>query len=69
MQLAAPQGKGDRMRTPDKGMAVASLAAAAAAWAETGPDPAIFDAGRENRAGLAFSPDGATAWWVEWDGI
>ncbi len=33
------------------------------------PAPSPFDAGLENRAGLTFSPDGATAYWVEWDGV
>jgi DNA-binding beta-propeller fold protein YncE len=28
----------------------------------------MFDAGSDNQAGLTFSPDGATAYWVEWDG-
>jgi len=27
-----------------------------------------FDAGSENHLGLTFSPDGNTAYWVEWDG-
>ena len=31
-------------------------------------EPALFDAGSENRSGLTFSPDGKTAWWAEWDG-
>ena len=29
---------------------------------------ATFDAGFENHSNLTFSPDGAHAWWVEWDG-
>jgi hypothetical protein len=28
----------------------------------------MFDAGLDNQAGLTFTPDGATAYWVEWDG-
>ena len=32
------------------------------------PDPSIFDAGSENRFGLTFTPDGGTAYWVEWNG-
>ena len=31
-------------------------------------EPPPFDAGFENRLGLTFSPDGQTAYWVEWDG-
>lgn len=31
-------------------------------------DPSVFDAGSENQLGLTFSPDGQTAFWVEWDG-
>jgi hypothetical protein len=31
-------------------------------------DPSIFDAGGDNRLGLTFTPDGARAFWVEWDG-
>lgn len=31
-------------------------------------DIGAFDAGRQNRSGLTFSPDGKTAFWVEWDG-
>ena len=42
-------------------IAVCSAAAAA-------PDPDQFNAGLQNRSGLAFSPDGRTAWWAEWDG-
>lgn len=30
--------------------------------------PAAFPAAAENRSGLTFSPDGATAFWVEWSG-
>ena len=28
----------------------------------------MFDAGMENQAGLTFSPDGNTAYWVAWNG-
>jgi DNA-binding beta-propeller fold protein YncE len=31
-------------------------------------DPSIFDAGSDNRLGLTFTPDGETAYWVEWNG-
>ncbi len=31
-------------------------------------DPSTFDAGSENQLGLTFSPDGNTAYWVEWNG-
>jgi len=31
-------------------------------------DLSTFDAGSENHLGLTFSPDGKTAYWVEWDG-
>jgi DNA-binding beta-propeller fold protein YncE len=31
-------------------------------------DPSIFDAGKENRLGLTFTPDGKRAFWTEWDG-
>jgi hypothetical protein len=31
-------------------------------------EPSSFDAGSENHLGLTFSPDGMTAYWVEWDG-
>lgn len=31
-------------------------------------DPSTFDAGSENHLGLTLSPDGRTAYWVEWDG-
>ena len=31
-------------------------------------EPSIFDAGAENHLGLTFSPDGNTAYWVEWNG-
>ena len=31
-------------------------------------DLAAFDAGFENRLGLAFAPNGDTAYWVEWNG-
>ncbi|MGI9224866.1 MAG: hypothetical protein ACR2QX_10345 [Woeseiaceae bacterium] len=33
-----------------------------------GADPSIFDAGSDNRLGLTFTPDGQTAYWVEWNG-
>ncbi len=45
--------------------ALLGLYAAAAAGSD---DPAGFDAGRDNQAGLTFSPDGKTAFWAEWDG-
>lgn len=32
------------------------------------PDPAKFDAGSDNQLGLTFTPDGETAYWVEWNG-
>lgn len=32
------------------------------------PEPTTFDGGSENRLGLTFSPDGKTAFWVEWNG-
>jgi len=32
------------------------------------PDPSAFDGGFENQLGLTFSPDGKTAFWVEWNG-
>lgn len=32
------------------------------------PDPTTFDGGSGNRLGLTFSPDGKTAFWVEWEG-
>jgi hypothetical protein len=31
-------------------------------------DPALFDAGFDNKLGLTFAPDGNTAFWVEWNG-
>lgn len=31
-------------------------------------EPSPFDAGFENHLGLTFSPDGRTAYWVEWNG-
>ena len=31
-------------------------------------EPVVFDTGMENQAGLTFSPDGATAYWVAWNG-
>ncbi len=31
-------------------------------------EPATFDAGLENKLGLTYSPDGRTAFWVEWNG-
>ncbi len=31
-------------------------------------DPLTFDAGLDNQLGLTFSPDGKTAFWVEWNG-
>ena len=42
----------------------------AAASAHTVADSprGMFDAGSDNQAGLAFSPDGATAYWAEWNG-
>ncbi|MDJ0653098.1 MAG: hypothetical protein QNJ40_03015 [Xanthomonadales bacterium] len=39
---------------------------AGTAWAQ--PDPQAFDTGRDNHAGLTFSPDGQSAYWVAWDG-
>jgi Tol biopolymer transport system component len=44
------------------------LAACALAACGGAPDPAVFDAGLENQAGLTFSPDGSAAYWVAWDG-
>lgn len=41
------------------------LVFAAVAGAES---PSTFDAGSENHLGLTFSPDGKTAYWVEWNG-
>jgi len=41
------------------------LSFAALAGAE---DLSTFDAGSENHLGLTFSPDGKTAFWVEWNG-
>ena len=41
-------------------LVLASLAVAA--------EPSSFDAGSENHLGLTFSPDGMTAYWVEWNG-
>jgi DNA-binding beta-propeller fold protein YncE len=32
-------------------------------------DPAVFDSGLENQAGLVFSPDGKTAYWTAWNGV
>lgn len=42
----------------------------AAASADTVADSQhrMFDAGLDNQAGLTFTPDGAAAYWVEWDG-
>ena len=34
----------------------------------TAPDPARFDAGLDNQAGLTFSPDGEAAYWYAWNG-
>jgi len=31
-------------------------------------EPLTFDAGSDNQLGLTFSPDGKTAFWVEWNG-
>ena len=45
---------------------VAGLLALATAHAQ---DPAVFDSGFENQAGLVFSPDGRTAYWSAWDGV
>ena len=42
------------------------LVACCMAWAQ--PDPQDFNTGRENHAGLVFTPDGQTAFWVAWDG-
>jgi hypothetical protein len=42
------------------------LAAASSAWAA--PAPGWFDSGRDNQAGLVFSPDGTSAYWVAWNG-
>ena len=44
------------------------FAACFLAACDSAPDPAVFDAGLENQAGLTFSPDGNTAYWVAWDG-
>lgn len=52
-------------------LALAILGATGCAGPRTvgaAPDPSLFDAGFENRSGLTFSPDGASAYWVEWDG-
>lgn len=32
-------------------------------------DPAVFDSGLENQAGLVSSPDGKTAYWTAWSGV
>lgn len=32
------------------------------------PKTTRLDTGRENQAGLTFSPDGRSAWWTAWDG-
>lgn len=47
---------------------LALIALNLASNAPSAPEPAVFDAGTENQAGLTFSPDGRTAWWSAWDG-
>ena len=47
------------------GVLPAILVLASLAVAE---EPSSFDAGSENHLGLTYSPDGKTAYWVEWNG-
>jgi hypothetical protein len=49
-------------------LAVAAVAALASTVAPA-LEPADFDTGMENQAGLVFSPDGKTAYWVAWNGV
>ena len=38
-------------------------------WASANAlDPAVFDAGKENQAGLVFTPDGNRVYWAAWNG-
>lgn len=47
------------------GFVAIAITAAVVAIAD---ESASFDAGSENHLGLTFSPDGKTAFWVEWNG-
>ena len=55
------------MLTNTKSLTLLLIACCLAAC-KSAPDPAVFDAGMENQAGLTFSPDGNTAYWVAWNG-
>lgn len=48
--------------------ALAVIALAALPAFADAPEPSTFDAGSDNQLGLTFSPDGKTAFWVEWNG-
>jgi hypothetical protein len=56
------------MRHYCKEMATAVLFAVASTVVQAA-DPGEFDSGMENQAGLVFSPDGKTAYWVAWNGV
>ena len=47
---------------------VITLALAAMSQTATAQMPLVFDTVSDNQLGLTFSPDGSTAFWVEWNG-
>jgi DNA-binding beta-propeller fold protein YncE len=47
---------------------VATIAVLSCANA-TATDPAVFDSGLQNQAGLVFSPDGRIVYWAAWNGV